>query len=304
MPTTRSTDTIVAWTPLGDEQERALRRTLGSEFRVIYCRTEHELWDALESPAVGSLVLELGLSTRPDSHSLMSTVRQRFSSLSIIGYGWLTPTLAEDILACSRFGLDGLGLRGYCEFDRVVRRVLAQCKGAEDVVVLDLGEWLTPTMLKLVRLLADRASDAPSLSQLARALGRSTRTLQRIVAREGGCAPRDLLLGFRVLIAIHLLAKERRSLLETLRRTGFASRRTLMAAMRRFGLVWPEPHQGELTYHRARERVLCTISAPFRRRMCDGSLQAFAPHGVPGDYVESDHADTSVVIRHRERRRA
>jgi AraC-like DNA-binding protein len=257
---------IVAWTPQGHEQERALNTALGPAVPIAHCRSEQELWDQLEQPNVGVLILELGVDARPTAASLVIATRQRFPAIRIIGYGWLTRALAADILTCARLGLDELALRGYCDLALVVRRMLAEIEGAEEIAVHEVQDWLPSPLIALVRVLLARLRDAPTLAQLARAMGCSPRTLQRISARDNLCSPHALICAIRVLVAAHLISKRQVSMQEVLRRTGFPSTRALRGAMGRCGLLSPNEIHGAAGYAAARDTILRLISLKYREQ--------------------------------------
>src|SRR6478672_5652175 len=152
---------IVAWTPRGHEQEQMLSAALGADAHVLCCRTEHELWEALARPHVRVLVLELTLEGRPKPASLIAAVRGRYAAIRIVGYGSLTQALATEVLACARYGLDEIALQGFSNLGAEIRRALADCKVAEEVILQDLQKMLPPTLVEMVRGLLQRLEEAP-----------------------------------------------------------------------------------------------------------------------------------------------
>lgn len=254
---------IVAWTPRGLDQERMLRAALEPQLRVVYCRTEHELWDELAHAEAKAFILELGVRERPRAASLIAAVRSRYPAIRIVGHAWITQAIAAEILVCARFGLDGLALRGFCDLGTVVRRVLAESRGAEEVVLADVMDWLNPTLVAAVRVLLQRLDDVPSLSQLARLIGRSQRTLQREAARSKCCSPGELMCAIRVLVAIRLSAVECLSIDRVIERTGYISARALGEAMKRCGLNSPRRVRGAAGYAAARDVILRFINPAY-----------------------------------------
>ncbi len=252
----REASAIVAWTPRGHDQEQMLAATLGADAHIICCRTEHELWEALGGPHVRVLVLELTLEGRPKPASLIAAVRGRYAAIRIVGYGSFTQALATEVLACARCGLDGIALQGVGNLGSEVRRALAECKGAEEVVLLDLQAMLPPTLIEMVRVLLQRLDEAPHLDQLSRLLGLSARTLQRLAGQERWCPPSDLICAVRVLVAVRLLVLEAQPMRDVLSRTGFQTTRALRAALARCGLPSLKGLHGQEAYAAARTSVL------------------------------------------------
>lgn len=229
---------------------------LGGEPHILCCRTEHELWEALAGRHVRLLVLELTLDGRPKPASLIASVRARHAGIRIIGYGWLTQALAEEVLACARHGLDEIALQGFSNLGSQIRRALAECKGAEEVVLVDLQKVLPPTLVEMVRVLLQRLDEGPHLDQLSRLLGLSPRTLQRMASQERCCAPSDIICAVRVLVAARLLVFEAQPMNQVLLRTGFHSTRALRAALGRCGLTSLKGLRGWTGYATVRDAVL------------------------------------------------
>jgi AraC-like DNA-binding protein len=278
---------IVAWTPDGRTQERMLEGALAGLPRALCCRSEHELWQTLSERRARLLLLELGLPTRGSVESLVELVHARFPFIRIVAYGWLSPRLAADVLACAKVGLDLLALHGHDELRRVILRTLAAEHGAEEVVFQEIAEWLPCALLPMVRLLIQRLPDALNLQQLARALGHSPRVLQRAAMRQECCGPSRLICAVRVLVAIRLLTHDRSPMPEVLARTGFKCVRALRTAMKRCELASPRLRSGVLGYAASRDAVLHVISARYRsvaersRARCRTAEDDLA-EGVPG----------------------
>lgn len=125
---------IVAWAPHGNEQEQAINAALGNRIAATFCRTEQELWEALDRPNVRVFVLDLATSKRPNAAELVAAVRGRFPAIRIVGLGGAAKSLSVEILACVRAGMDALALRGYCDLEATIAGVLAECDRAEQVV--------------------------------------------------------------------------------------------------------------------------------------------------------------------------
>jgi AraC-like DNA-binding protein len=241
-----------------------LERALAEHPRAICCRSEPELWQTLSERRARLLLLELGLPTHASAESLVQLVRARFPFIRILAYGWLSPRLADDVLACARVGLDKLALQGHDDLRTLVLRTLAEDEGAEAIVFHEIAEWLPRDLAPMVRLLIQRLSDAPNLQQLARALGQSPRMLQRTAMRQECCGPSRIIRAVRALVAIRLLTHDLSPMPEVLARTGFKCVRALRAAMKRCELALPRQRSRELAYAASRDTVLRSISARYR----------------------------------------
>jgi AraC-like DNA-binding protein len=260
----RSELRIVFWTPKGQSQEQSLRRSIGDCLRATYCRTEHELWEELAHASTRVFILELGLAERPTAANLVELVRTRYPPIRIVGVGCLTPLLAIETLVCAKVGLDALALHGYSDLGMSIRRILVEDSGYHDAVFYDVAAWLPSGLVPLVRQSLYRLSEAPNLTQVARAIGQSSRTLQRAAARETCCAPSDIICAVRVLAAVRLLAHDRRAMAAVLAETGYSSTRALRLAMQRCGLDAPNHYRDEEGYAAARDVVLRFISLRYR----------------------------------------
>jgi transcriptional regulator GlxA family with amidase domain len=246
---------VVAWLPAGVRHERVLTRALGDDAPIAFCRSEEALFDELARGVGRVVVVELGTGSTPPAHAVIDGVKRRFPHVRTVGFCWLGPATSAEIVACTRAGLDMLALRGYDDLRRVVFRELADEAGDEMAVLHDLSDMLAPELCDWARIVLARASDGPTVQLLARTLGCSPRTLQRVARERYGVGPGDLIESVRVLHAARLLACRHLAVDEVVRATGYASAVMLRRAMRRNQVAPPLGLRGAAAYATARDLI-------------------------------------------------
>lgn len=251
---------IVVWAPDGGAQERALRRILGDWTDVVCCHTEHEVWERLATPSARVFLVALGQAVLPREVALIGSVRARFRGVHVVGFGTLSPRLARDAVACAKAGLDQLLLDGYDDVGRALRRLLSAETCVEDIVLHEVASRVPAKLLRVVRHVLRRLPDNLNLTQVSRALGINSRTLQRSAAESGCCSPSNLIAAVRVLVALRLLLHDRTPMPMVLAKTGYSSMRALRSAMRRYGLRAPSHISAAEEYSLAREIILRFIT--------------------------------------------
>lgn len=246
---------VVAWLPAGLRHERVLTRALGDDAPIAFCRSEDALLDELARNVGRVVVVELGTASTPPAHAVIEAVKRRHPHVRTVGFCWLGPATSAEIVACTRAGLDMLALRGYDDLRRVVLRQLADEAGDEMAVLHDLSEMLSPELCDWARIVLARASDGPNVRLLARTLGCSPRTLQRVARERCSVGPGDLIESVRVLHAARLLACRHLGLDDVVRATGYASAVMLRRAMRRNHVAPPLGLRGAAAYATARDVI-------------------------------------------------
>jgi AraC-like DNA-binding protein len=295
--TTLAPPTVVAWTPLGAVQERALCDALGARFEMAYCRTEQQLLDAVGRVTVRTLLIQLGGGAGPSASAVIATVKRLFPAILIVGYGSLSHSVAVDILECARAGMDHLALAGFRDIGQVVRQMLAERDHETSSVVHELSGAVPSILGAMLRVFVSDPSGAPNLEQLARRLGVTPRTLQR-AAKEGDCcSPHKLLEYVRLLIAARLITSQSLPVHRVSEQAGYAHPSTLSRAWRRHGLPPMRVLKGPADYAVIREVLLRHIV----RRDARGRRELSTDHAegrVAGRFAAREEIRTrSVSVR-------
>lgn len=197
-----------------DELRARLRGVLPDHADVRLCRTLRQLSSISLSSQPSVILLELVDGQGERLAPSVRWLRAAFPSVPIIACCALSGATAHDILTLARAGVTDLALRG---FDDIASTIAAAMRGTslEGVaarVVRELGPVLPRRVRPIVEYCIANAQAAPTVDDIAAALGMPRKTLARQLAQAGLPSPKRLIAWGRVFMAARLMEDQARSI--------------------------------------------------------------------------------------------
>lgn len=184
-----------------------------------------------------------------DGVSTEETVRAllvRHPDLAVLGYTAARPGMSSDVLALARAGVHELVVAGIDDVASVLRTALARAarRSSAERILRELAAFVPPDALPLLRYCLEHAATAPTVPELARALGVSRQTLAARLRAAALPSPRELAVWCRLLLAAELLAGAGRSVEEASLTLDFPSSNAFRNVLRRYAGVGPSEVRG------------------------------------------------------------
>ena len=169
------------------------------------------------------------------------TLRQRHPDVPVIGHAAARSGLASDALALARAGVHELVIAGIDDAAAALRAALARAarRSAAERILADVAAVVPADAIPLVRYCLEHAAAAPTVPEIARALGVSRQTLAARLRAAGAPGPRELSLWCRLLLAAELLAGGGRTVDQVALTFDFPSANALRNALRRHADLGP-----------------------------------------------------------------
>jgi AraC-like DNA-binding protein len=135
-------------------------------------------------------------------------LRERHPSLVVVGYTRVRSGMSSDVLALARAGVHELVVGGVDDVVVALRAALGSAahRWTADRVLAELQAIVAPVAVPLLRYCLEHAGRAPTVSELARALGTSRQTLAARLRAAELPSPRELAVWCRLLLAAQLLS--------------------------------------------------------------------------------------------------
>jgi AraC-like DNA-binding protein len=278
---------VAVWQSHGRDTTAQLAASIGTGILTVACITEISLIEELRLHPETLVVIELGEEATSPAHGIVARVKRQFPTTLIVGYCWLTPKAAMEIVLAVQAGLDALVLRGFDDLGRVVRRLLAANMGVIRRVLHDLETFLSPALMEWAAIVLSRAPSCPNVSQLACLVGCSPRTLQRRAREQGLSGPGELIEAVRTLHAVYLLTMSALSVRDASREAGFSSSRALRDALTRYELPTSARLIGATAYASWRDAIVQSLPTAAtgisRPKVIAERSDSEAPVGIPAD---------------------
>lgn len=255
---------VLVWCGGARAHEAVIARAAAQVATVVPCQTEPALLDELAHPGRALVLIEVSAATRPTAAALVRLVKRHHPEVPVLGYCWLGPAISRQIVAAARVGLDALALRGYDDIGAAVRALLANEQVDETFVLRALDGVVPDDLLPWAQVAMERATEGPNGTLVARALGCSPRTMQRLASRHGTASPAEIVTCTRLLYAARLLAHRRLPVDEAAARTGYPTREAMRRAFGRHGLASPDQVRGSAAWRTARDRLLARMGGAAR----------------------------------------
>jgi AraC-like DNA-binding protein len=200
-----------------------------------------DLRDALAARPYALVVVEARDADGVSTEETVRALRARHPSLAVLGYATARPGLSGDVLALARAGVHELVVAGIDDVATVLRAALARTarRSSAERLLAELAGFVPADALPLLRYGLEHAAAAPTVEELARALGVSRQALATRMRAAGLPAPRALAVWCRLLLAAELLAGAGRSVDEVSLTLDFPSSNAFRNVLRRHAGVGP-----------------------------------------------------------------
>jgi AraC-like DNA-binding protein len=201
-----------------------------------------ELLEALAARPYALVVADARDADGVSTAEAIRIVRDRFPAVVVVGYARVKPGMSADVLALARAGVHELVVGGVDDMVAALRTALGSAahRWTADRLVTELAEVVGPIALPLLRYCLEQPDRAPTVPDIARALGTSRQTLSARLRAVGLPSPRDLAVWCRLLLAAQLLATSGRTVDEVALTLDFPSANGLRNMLRRhsgFGIA-------------------------------------------------------------------
>ena len=249
--------------------------------KPIFCEPRELLSQCAEcDPRL--VVLELGTSLLEHPAALVQSVRQVSPAAFIFGYCVLNANLSPMLLEAARGGIDALAIEGCSDLTTdlmcglEVRPTLWQWRNLSSL----LNGRLHPIAMPVVSVMASGGGGVPNVSQIARLLGVSTRTLERRFASGGVPGPKRLTDLVRCLAAAGALASDAMTIIAASRFAGFESYDSFRTIVRRITGTSPRRLRDPESYGHLLQRIATEYGPPGAARMTTSAAMSRPDHSL------------------------
>jgi AraC-like DNA-binding protein len=166
------------------------------------------LAEALAARPYALVIVDARDAEGVSTEETIRAVRRRHPDVAVVGHASARAGLSADALALARAGVHELVITGIDDAAAVLRAALARAarRSSAERILAAVGELVPEDVLPLVRYCLEHAAAAPTVPEVARALGVSRQTLAARLRAAGLPAPRELAVWCRLLLAADLLA--------------------------------------------------------------------------------------------------
>jgi AraC-like DNA-binding protein len=219
-----------------------LEGTLARHARVIWCAGDTELIARVRACNPHLVMLELGRGSSSRTESLVRRIKALVADAPILACTSIESAAADALRDAVRGGIDDLVLRDLETIEDIERVVLAAVSNLAN----DGHGWfasLAPSLhdvsVPVAEHVVSHIRSGPNLDSVARALGCTTRTLQRWFDDAELGRPARLIALVRWLCVTRLLASNGATVAATAKATGFSTADALRVALTRAMRITP-----------------------------------------------------------------
>lgn len=195
---------------------------------------------ALQRTHYDVLVIEPTDADGQKTEETIRGIRERFPRLSVLGHVVMKPGISASVLSFARAGVHELIVAGIDDSATVLRLALqrASQRCLAEEVYAEVSRSLPREAATLVRYCIEHASESPTITDIARALGVHRRTLVNRMQSAMLPPPSELWAWSRVLLAARYLEVPGRSVEWVALTVGYPSANALRNALKKYtGLV-------------------------------------------------------------------
>jgi AraC-like DNA-binding protein len=226
-----------------NRQARArIREAIPAATPVVIYERAADLLAAVRSGSVLFVILEPRDAAGTLTDAVARAICEGYPTVPVIAYGAPSPFASRDILALARAGVHELVLRGVDDVGIALRAALASAtrRRTADHVMREIGPSVPTPARTLVRYFLEHAERAPTVSDVARALGVHRKTLVNRL-RSAKLPPPSSLIGWcRLFIAARLLEDSLRTVEQVAHELDFPSGAALRNMLRRYTGLRPQ----------------------------------------------------------------
>lgn len=195
---------------------------------------------ALERTAFDVLVIDAVDAAGLATDTTIQRIRVQYPTMSVLGYVVMKTGLSGAVLAFARAGVHELIFAGLDDSAVVLRHALhrASQRCLADTILHEIAGTVAAEAMPLLRYCIEHVTDAPSMDDIAHALGVHRRTLVNRMRQAMLPPPSELLGWARLLFAARHLESPGRSVEWVADTTGYPSANALRNALKKYtGLV-------------------------------------------------------------------
>jgi AraC-like DNA-binding protein len=217
------------------DRER-IREALRPVASVAFCTMREELVPLVRDQAAAAAMIEPRDAHGEDLGPTIRLLKRGYPSVAVLVYCRVTPAECRALLPLARAGADEVIMRGFDDTAASLRTWLVAALGTSALAqaVEELRRLLPEEMMPTVEYCLGRASHAPTVEEVAAALGVHRKTLASRSAAAGLPSPRALIAWGRLLVAARMLEDPRRSVEDVARALGFSAAAELRNMFRRY----------------------------------------------------------------------
>ena len=208
---------------------------------VTFCDAVPELMGTLARVFVTAVVIEVRDRPGICAASVIGCLREGYPSIPVVAYCSLAAATPHDILIAAKAGASGLVLRGVDDTGVALRAALTSA--ADDCVarrvMRALDEVAPGSVRPIIEYCILHARNAPSVQQVARALGISRKTLVNRLGAAGMPAPSAIIGWCRLLQAARLIEDPKRPVERIAHELDFPSGAALRNMLKRYTGLQP-----------------------------------------------------------------
>jgi len=227
---------------IADREARArVAHGLRGHAAVTFCEAAAELIETLARSPVTAVVVEVRDRAGVCAASVIRSLRDGYPSIPVVAYCSLTSATPHDILTAAKAGASGLVLRGVDDSGVALRAALTSAE--DDCVARRVMRMLDEVAPGGVRPIVEycilHARNAPSVQEVARALGISRKTLVNRLGAAGMPAPSAVIGWCRLLQAARLIEDPKRPVERIAHELDFPSGASLRNMLKRYTGLQP-----------------------------------------------------------------
>jgi AraC-like DNA-binding protein len=252
------------------DRDAAARITdaLRGHAELTCCDTAAELMALLQRDCVSAAIVEVRDASGTPMDSAIAALRAGYPSLPVVAYCPLATATPHDILLAAKAGASGLVLRGVDDEGVALRTALTSASDdcAARRVLAELEVILPPVVRPIMEYCVLHARSAPTVEEMARALGMNRKTLVNRLALVGMPPPKATIGWARLLLAAQLLAETRRTVEVIAHELDFPSGPALRNMLKRYTRLQPRQVRERDGLARVLEAFRRALSGPARER--------------------------------------
>jgi AraC-like DNA-binding protein len=209
---------------------------------AVRCVTHvRALAEALAARPYALVIVEARDADGVPTEEAVRALRARHPDVPVVGHATARVGLSGDALALARAGVHELVIAGIDDVPAMLRAALARAarRSSAERILAGLAGLVPDDALPLVRYCLEHAAAAPTVPEVARALGVSRQTLAARLRGAGLPAPRELATWCRLLLAADLLAGDGRTVDQVALTLDFPSSNAFRNVLRRHAGLGP-----------------------------------------------------------------
>jgi AraC-like DNA-binding protein len=227
---------------IADPRDRErIREALRPAASVAFCTRREEVMRLVRDQAAAAVVIEPRDASDEDMAPTVRLLKRGYPSVAVLVYCRVAPADCRMLLPLTRAGVDEVILRGFDDAATSLRTALVAALGTSALshALEELRRVVPDDMMPTVEYCLGRASRAPTVEEVAAALGVHRKTLASRASSAGLPSPRSLIAWGRLLVAARMLEDPRRSVEDVARVLGFSAAAELRNMFRRYTRMRP-----------------------------------------------------------------